>query len=227
MAHRRLEARPQPVATAGPPGLTRLDFGEGRDGLLYVPHNDTPMRPAPLILVLHGAGGNAQHGINLFMPVADGAGLILLAPDSRGRTWDIILGEYGPDVAFIDRALAHVFARYAVDPARVVISGFSDGASYALSLGLMNGDLFPEIIAFSPGFAAPAETIGTPRIYISHGINDAVLPIDRCSRRLVSRLADGGYDVAYHEFAGPHTVPPEIVTESITWLLNNPTPGVG
>jgi predicted esterase len=219
MAHRRLEARPQPVATAGPLGLTRLDFGEVRDGLLSVPRDYTPARPAPLILALHGAGGNAQHGINLFMPVADAAGLILLGPDSRGRTWDIILGEYGPDVAFIDQALSYVFGRYAIDPAHVVISGFSDGASYALSLGLMNGDLFPEVIAFSPGFAAPAETIGAPRLYDSHGIRDAVLPIDRCSRRLVPRLEDSGYDVTYHEFDGPHTVPPEIVTESIAWLM--------
>jgi phospholipase/carboxylesterase len=219
MARRRLESRPQPVASAGPLGLIRLDFGDVRDGLLYVPPNYAPAQPAPLILALHGAGGNAQHGISLFMPVADAAGLILLAPDSRDRTWDIILGEYGPDVAFIDHALDYVFARYAVDPAHVVISGFSDGASYALSLGLMNGDLFPEVIAFSPGFAAPAEIIGAPRIYVSHGVHDAVLPIDRCSRRLVPRLEDSGYDVTYHEFDGPHTVPPEIITESIAWLM--------
>jgi phospholipase/carboxylesterase len=222
MAHRRLQARPQPVAAAGPLGLNRLDFGEVRDGLLYVPRDYTPARPAPLILALHGAGGNAQHGVSYFMPVADAAGLILLAPDSRGRTWDIILGEFGPDVVFIDQTLDHVFARYAVDPEQVVISGFSDGASYALSLGLMNGDLFPEIIAFSPGFAAPAETIGAPRIYISHGLRDAVLPIDRCSRRLVPRLEDAGYDVTYHEFDGPHTVPAEIVAESIAWLTQDP-----
>jgi phospholipase/carboxylesterase len=223
MAHRRLHARPQPVASAGPSGLNRLDFGEVRDGLLHVPRDYTPARPAPLILALHGASGNAQHGISHFMPLADEAGLILLAPDSRGRTWDIILGEYGPDVAFIDQALDDVFARYEIDPQRVVISGFSDGASYALSLGLMNGDLFRQIIAFSPGFAAPAETIGAPRIFISHGLRDAVLPIDRCSRRIVPRLESNGYAVTYHEFDGPHTVPAELVAESIAWLTQDPT----
>lgn len=60
---------------------------------------------------------------------------ILLAPDSRGRTWDFILGDYGPDVRFIDRALDHVFKRYNVHPGHIGIAGFSDGASYALSLG--------------------------------------------------------------------------------------------
>jgi predicted esterase len=64
-------------------------------------------------------------------------------------------GSYGPDVDFINRSMSYVFDRYAVDPARLGIAGFSDGASYALSLGLPNGDLFSHIIAFSPGFMRP------------------------------------------------------------------------
>ena len=67
----------------------------------------------------------------------------VLAPDSRGTTWDAIREGFGDDVTFIDRALEHVFARVSIDPARVTVGGFSDGASYALSLGLANGDVFP------------------------------------------------------------------------------------
>lgn len=222
MRTHRLSARPGPVTEPGPTGLTKLGLAEGRDGQLYVPATYTPEQPAPLILTFHGAGGNAQRTISYLIPVADAAGVIVLAPDSRGRTWDIMLGDYGPDVAFIDRALEQTFARYAIQPERLVISGFSDGASYALSLGLMNGDLFPRIIAYSPGFMAPATTIGQPRIFVSHGTEDAVLPIDRCSRRLVPRLEDAGYEVTYHEFNGPHTVPHEIVAEAITWLTRDP-----
>ena len=109
---------------------------------------------------------------------------MLLVPDSRGRTWDMILGNYGPDVAFIDQALAQTFSRYALNPARLAIGGFSDGASYALSLGLSNGDLFTHIIAFSPGFMAPAQQQGRPPVFITHGTQDRVLPITRCSRRM-------------------------------------------
>ena len=39
-------------------------------------------------------------------------------------------------------------------------SGFSDGASYALSLGAANGDLFTHIAAFSPGFMRPPVSVG-------------------------------------------------------------------
>jgi predicted esterase len=89
------------------------------------------------------------------MSLADEAGLVLLAPESRGTTWDVLRGGYGPDVAFIDRALEQTFGRYAVDPRRLAVGGFSDGASYALSLGITNGDLFGHVLAFSPGFMAP------------------------------------------------------------------------
>jgi phospholipase/carboxylesterase len=162
----RLRARPQAAPPGGPatpaaitPGLQPLGLEAGRDGPLYVPASHAAGRPAPLVLMLHGAGGNARGGLRFFLDRADAAGLLLVAPESRLATWDVLVGGYGPDVAYVDRALAQVFARYAVDPSRVAVEGFSDGASYALSLGLTNGDLFTHVLAFSPGFAAPE----TPR----------------------------------------------------------------
>lgn len=191
-----------------------------RDGLLYVPVGYTTERQAPLALMLHGAGGNAHQALAPFLPVADALGLLLLAPDSRLRSWDIIVrGDYGRDIAFIDRALAYTFERCAVDPARVAIEGFSDGASYALSVGIANGEIFTHVIAFSPGFLAPPRQEGAPRLFISHGIHDSVLPIDPCSRRIVPQIRQAGYDVHYREFDGGHTVPPDIVREALDWFL--------
>lgn len=214
----RLTSRPGSPSESIASGVHQLGFGSERDGLLLVPAGYSPDRPAPFVLMLHGAGGSASGGLWPFQEHADREGLILLAVDSRGPTWDVIRGGYGPDVQFIDRALAQSFARCAVDPARIVVEGFSDGASYALSLGLTNGDLFTHIAAFSPGFAAPADEVGRPRLYVSHGVHDEVLPIDRCSRRLVPIIQNAGYDVRYHEFDGPHTIPPEIAREALEWL---------
>ncbi len=87
-------------------------------------------------------------------------------------------GAYGPDIAFIDRALEVTFGRLTIDAHRIAIAGFSDGASYALSVGLMNGDLYRDIFAFSPSFAEPVQYIGKPRIFISHGDKATVLPIE-------------------------------------------------
>lgn len=214
-AEGRLLARPGRPEGKAPKGLQPLGLGGRRDGWLYVPEGYRAGRPAPLVLMLHGAGGDAKGGLSPFRKLADEAGLLLLSPDSRQKTWDVIYGRFGPDVAFIDRALEQTFARYAVDPTHIAAEGFSDGASYALSVGITNGDLFTHVIAFSPGFMAPAAQHGKPRIYISHGLHDQVLPIERCSRQLVPRLQRAGYDVRYHEFDGPHTVPPEIAREAL------------
>ena len=215
----RLTARPcSPPTTTPSAGTAPLGLADGRDGTVHVPPAAAAGRPCPLVVLLHGAGSSGHAALPLLAPLADDAGLVLLAPDARAATWDVIRGGFGPDVAFLDRALEGVFASCPVDPARVALGGFSDGASYALSLGLGNGDLFGHLVAFSPGFAAPAGQIGRPRVFVSHGTDDRVLPIDRCSRRLVPALRSAGYDVRYEEFAGGHTVPPELAEAAVGWL---------
>jgi predicted esterase len=168
--------------------------------------------------MLHGAGSDARRGLAPFLDLADERGVILLAPDARRQTWDVLFGHYGPDVAFVDRALTQTFGRYAVDPARVAVEGFSDGASYALSLGLTNGDLFTHVVAFSPGFLSAAGRAGAPRLYVAHGTRDDVLPIDLCSRRILPLLRHAGYEVRYREFDDGHRVPAEIAAEVLGWL---------
>lgn len=213
-----LLSRPAPPTLAVTPGLQPLGLATGRDGVLYVPAGYDAAVPAPLLLLLHGAGGAGDSIAEGFAPLADATGVVLLAPDSRARTWDRIRGGFGPDVAFIDGALAHAFARCNADPARVATGGFSDGASYALALGLTNGDLFSRLLALSPGFA-PADTRrGTPRIFVTHGVQDTVLPIDQCSRRIVPALRALGYEVRYEEFDGGHAIPRELATTAMEWL---------
>jgi phospholipase/carboxylesterase len=202
------------------PGLGRLGLGRDRDGLLYVPPKGRGRggAPAPLIVSLHGAG---SHGATMVAePVlarADAIGALILAPDSRGDSWDVLSGGFGPDVAFLDAALRAVFDATPVDPGRLAISGFSDGASYALSVGLVNGDLFSHVLAFSPGFMAPDDQHGQPPIFVSHGTGDAVLDVDRCSRALVPLLEQVGYAVTYAEFDGGHELPPGILDEAFAW----------
>lgn len=221
-AEGRLLSRPLAVESAtsdGAAGLHRLGLGETRDGFLYVPETYKRVRPAPLVLMLHGAGGDAGQGVGLLKEFADESGMIVLAPDSRGVTWDLIAGGCGPDVSFIDDALAETFSRYSIDAARLAIGGFSDGASYALSLGVSNGDLFTHVLAFSPGFMAPHALSGRPRLFVSHGTFDRVLRVDVCGRRIATEAQRAGYEVEYVEFKGPHTVPREIARAGVEWFL--------
>jgi len=216
----RLLVRPGTITGLATPGLQPLGAEQGRGGWLYVPPAGADKQPMRLILTLHGAGGEGRHGLDLFMSLADVNRLLLLAPDSRGRTWDLLEGGFGSDVAFIDRALQDVFSTYSLSG--MAIAGFSDGASYALSLGLTNGDLFDHLLAFSPGFMAPATLHGQPRVFISHGVADTVLPIS-CSRRIVPALKKAGYDVLYREFPDGHIVPAELAAEAVRWSDRSPT----
>lgn len=122
------------------------------------------------------------------------------------------------DTAALDAALTDLFTALP-QPGRVAVAGFSDGASYALSLGLANGDLFGQAWAFSPGFHAADRRQGRPRLFLSHGVQDEVLPIARTSRRIVPALRQEGYEVTYHEFDGGHVVPGRYVTEAAELLV--------
>ena len=208
----RLRASVTTTLRSGPLGL-----GSDRDGVIQMPGSGADAA-VPLLVFLHGATQSGSGLLRRVGPAADAAGIALVLPDSRRRTWDAIGGRFGEDVVFLSRVFEHVFERLAVDPARVAIGGFSDGASYAISLGLANGDLFPRVVACSPGFVVPVDPVGEPRFFVSHGVDDQVLPIDRCSRVIVPRLRSLEYDVTYREFDGRHELPPAIATEALTWM---------
>lgn len=219
----RLYAEPgEPgTSTEAPAGVRRLDVGEGATALVYLPPSQPSDGPWPLVVLFHGAGGAAEDGLALLRPLADEAGLILLAPASSGRTWDLLLEGYGPDVALVDAALMQVFDRHLIDPSRLAVAGFSDGASYALSIGSTNGQLFSHVIAFSPGFWAPGDSRGSPSFFVTHGVDDQVLPIDATSRKVVPKLEGAGYDVRYREFPGGHAVPGEVAAAAVMWFLGD------
>jgi phospholipase/carboxylesterase len=215
----RLLARPGAAGASMSPGLHQLGLREERDALLYIPESSAKQESAPLVVSLHGASRNADRGIELLRTLSDEHGFLLLAPASQGRTWDLIQGVGGPDLAFINHSLARTFESRKIDPARIAMAGFSDGATCSLSLGLANGDLFSAVFGFSPGFVVEMERVGKPPVFISHGTIDPVLPIEQCSRRIVPELKRQGYRVSYREFEGKHTLPPEVASEAVRWFL--------
>ena len=214
---RRARAAADPVRI----GQQKLKLAEGdRDGLLSVPQNYKPDAATPLVLMFHGAGSSALN-VSYTFPIADELGFLVLAPDSRDEaTWDMLLHGYGEDVEFIGLALKDTYARCNVDRKRMAIAGHSDGASYSLSLGIGTGDTFGHVLAFSPGVMTPAEVHGKPKIFISHGLSDPVMPIAVTSRTFVARLKKLGYDVTFREYEGRHGVPPAIVREGFQWFIS-------
>ncbi len=217
-AGRLRRPEPEPGRPAPPAGHGEVRVGDRLVGVRYVP----PAGARRLVVLLHGAGATAQAGLRLLLPYADAHHLMLYAPQSAGRTWDVIRDGYGPDVRRLQQALDEIWAVRPDLADAPVIGGFSDGASYALSLGLTNGDLFDAVVAFSPGFAAPSGEADHPAFFVSHGRGDTVLPVDRCSRRVVRALRALGHPVHYHEFDGGHEVPAAVAAEAVGWLAGVP-----
>lgn len=202
-------------------GSTRLINGRlaWRDGILFIPETATPDTPLPLIIWLHGGGGHATDTEYMY-PIAKQYGIVILALDSRHNTWDGIDSPFGPDVKFIEKALAYTFDHVAIDPKKVALGGLSDGASYTLALGRSNGDVFTHLIAAAPWrLKPPAPLIGKPAIMVVHGSNDNIYPEFHSRKFLVPGLREQGYAVNYHPFDGPHWVPDAVLEEIFKWFL--------
>jgi len=113
---------------------------------------------------------------------------------------------------------------YNIDPTRVAVQGFSDGATYALSLGLASGKAFTHVIAFSPGGVAPPQLTGTPQVFISAGQKDTVFPFAAMTA-VACQLVSNGYPVTFESFPGGHEVPTNIAAAAVTWMTGEPTAG--
>ena len=153
--------------------------------------------------------------------LADEFGIIVLAPESRSWTWGSILGDWDPDLEFLQLAMMQIQKRCTVDRERIWLGGFSDGASMSLALGISYGTIFRRVYAGSPGLLQPIAANGKPPIFISHGRADPTMPIDDTSRQFVPRLKRLGYDVTYREYDGRHQLPPEVLREVIVWMTRN------
>lgn len=187
-------------------GMHRLDVGDAGEALLYVPEG-LDDRPAPLFVALAGAGGDATGTIADLR--ADARSYLLLAPSPHEHTWDVIQSEWGPDVELLDTAMAEVLMTMPIDRESVTVAGFSDGATYALALGLADGDLFTGTAAAAPGPLLEVPALGEPRVFIAHGRHDDIEPVDS-SRGNAETLRDEGYEVEYLEFDGGHEMPPTV-----------------
>ena len=214
-----LSLKPFPLGSSTVGRQTYLGLDRDRDAILQLPKSATNA-PLALLLFLHGATQSAEDMFEYLGSAPDETGVAILAPNARDTTWDAITGSFGPDVDFINRALERVFDSVVIDTARVAIGGFSDGATYAISLGLINGDLFKRVAAFSAGFVIDGALQGKPSFFLSHGTQDRILPIDSCGRRVSADLKARGYDVTFREFDGRHEIPGDVMREGLRWVAS-------
>ena len=221
-----ITARPGTPTITPTIGYSELGLADPRDGFMYVPSSYSPASSAPMLVLFHGAGGNDQLWRSLSIEaMAEAHGMIILATESRYTTWDgVQLGRYDVDVAFLNQAMQHVFARVNVDSTKVAIAGFSDGASEALGIGVANAAIFRKIIAYSPGVLNLIYARGTPDVFVAHGLTDAVTPFQYTRDWTVEVLRRNGMQVEFYPFEGGHAIPSQVETASFNWLNGTAAP---
>ena len=176
--------------------------------------------PAPLIVLLHGAGGNARDFLDQFKHSADERRVVLLSVQSNGRTWAVRKPtDREADVINIKTAIRELAGKAPTDASRTTVMGFSDGASYALSVGMANPALFRTIVAFSPGYAfAPSRLDTGQRIFIAHSRRDPILPAEN-TREMVKGLKAAGFDPDVRWFNGGHEIDPALKDAAFDFAL--------
>jgi poly(3-hydroxybutyrate) depolymerase len=94
--------------------------------------------PAPLLLLLHGAGRDGMSQIAQWNDLATKQGVILVAPDALDRKWQMAID--GPE--FLHQVVEEVRAKYPVDGRRMYVFGHSSGAVFGLYMTVMEGEYF-------------------------------------------------------------------------------------
>ena len=223
---------------AARPGAASLALAAGEskfaDGAVAYRPATLPEGPRPLLVLLHGNPQPPEEMVRIFRAWADRCGAIMIAPKARKQTWDVIDRwfslqtrrsaptrppvRFGADVPIIEGDLAQLFRLAPIDPARVTLLGFSDGASYALSVGLANPQLFHHVIALSPGFAIYPDRVSLDqKLFIAHGDRDSRLPFERSRDGLVGAIRGAGISVVFRPFHGDHVIDGPATREALLW----------
>jgi phospholipase/carboxylesterase len=189
---------------------------------LYVPEYYTPDRTWPLVMALHGGSGNGHGFLWTWLRDARSHGAVLVAPTAIGSTW-ALMGE-DVDTPNLARILDLVRGRWNIDPARLLLTGLSDGGTFSYVSGLEAASPFthlaPVAATFHPLMAQTADAVrlrGLP-IYLVHGRLDWMFPVE-IARQARAALSAAGADVIYRELDDlSHSYPREMNTAILNWL---------
>jgi polyhydroxybutyrate depolymerase len=158
---------------------------------IFVPDDAPADESLPLLIALHGAGGDGagMERLTGFSDIAVEEGFIAVYPDGIAGRWDFgggIQTQSGlihvDDVSFITGLIDEADALHPVDRGRVFLTGFSDGATMTYVLGCTMPNIFTAIAPVSAPLAMPiAETCDTPPLsfLLIHGSADPILRWDR------------------------------------------------
>jgi len=216
--------RPADDAVAATGGLITISNTRTL-GYLLVPDSIDPTRSYPLVTVFHGAGRQDELLVRAYRDEPARREALFFIPRSTYPTWDLLVGQDRADLDFLEHAYAEIYRRLPVDHRRQALIGYSDGASYALAVGLSNPRLFSAVMGWAAGFVifdttAISETDPRPRILLEHGTHDPVFPFEQIAIRNCAILRRLGYEVDLRvDEGGIHWPSHEFQGAALDWFF--------
>ena len=223
LTHKDVEPREE----ASPTGVVPVEHGSHR-AVLLTPARIDPDRRYPLFTVLHGAGRQDEMLARAYQSEPENRQALFLIPRSLQMTWDLIVGGGRTDLDFLAWAWDLIYRRYPIDPDAQALIGYSDGASYALSVGLSNPHVFSAVLGWAAGFKvieAPPPDAPKPRVLLEYGTADELFPFDQVALPMRDDLEGLGYDVAFLEDRnGRHWPRGDFHCDALDWFFTGELP---
>ncbi len=219
----------EPRDEESPTGFVRLEQGEG-SAILLTPDEIDPDRRYPLFTVLHGAGRQDEMLAKAYRDEPAKRNAFFLIPRSVMPTWDLIASGERFDLDFLEYAYDLIYRRYPIDPLQQVLIGYSDGASYGLSVGLCNSTMFSAVMVWAAGFVVldpPTSELfregvpePRPRIYLEYGTHDELFDFETVALRMRDNLTESGFDVTFSvDEGGRHWPSGTFQAEALDWYF--------
>jgi phospholipase/carboxylesterase len=221
------------------------EIAQSSSGLIYRVRRGQPQ--GALIIMLHGLSGDENvmwifdHALPREATVI--APRALYASELGGTSWarsvvrdDLDDVDFHEALEVMSRFMAEMIALYLIDPQRVIIMGFSQGAALSYAYSLLHPESLRGVIALAGFLPLPERSGGRsstslrsaqnapvaqskdafPHYLIIHGTHDEAVPIDR-AREARSVLEGRGASVEYHEHRVGHKVSAQGMKEIARW----------
>jgi polyhydroxybutyrate depolymerase len=176
--------------------------GQERTYLIHVPPGYNSQVPVPLLLALHGRGGDGSSMARLtaFNYLADEENFIVVYPDGLDNRWNFVTDPPGygrmrqDDVGFLLALLDEVSSQYSIDATRVYVTGFSNGGFMTQRLACAAPERFAAFASVGgAGFVGLSELCQTPSslsLLLMHGTEDSIVPWSGHTRRRLESVEE-------------------------------------
>jgi phospholipase/carboxylesterase len=221
----------EPGATATLPSTSKMSLNEtgishegvsahphSRGGYsLYLPENYTTESAWPMVVALHGGYSHGRDFLWTWLREARTRGLVLFAPTSQAMTWSIT--HVGDDGKLLAAHLHDLFSRVHIDRSRILLTGMSDGGTFALGLafsGMIACDAIAPVSCALP--PVDLQNAKGKRIFWVHGAQDWIFPAGSAVQAC-RRLQQAGADIKLKMIEDlSHTYPCEANDAILNWF---------